>query len=125
MATPGVESFAQSQQLVCAGRMEPQEGFREALWAFDILRFVAPDLRLQLIGTGSERPTLERFVYQNDLQNLVEFTVAVPDLMGALLAAAVVWVPSLAPVGVQVRAGGGWRWGGRWWPRGCRNWTRW
>jgi glycosyltransferase involved in cell wall biosynthesis len=88
--------------VVCAGRVERHKGFRDAIWAFDILHYVAPEMRLRLAGDGPERSTLERFTTGNRLHTCVEFAGAVPDLAAELAAAAVVWVPSLAPAGVQV-----------------------
>ena len=38
----------------CAvGPLEPHKGFRDAVWAFDILRFLYDDLHLVLVGDGS------------------------------------------------------------------------
>src|SRR5581483_1999979 len=48
--------------IACVGPLEPHKGFYEALWAFDTLRFLYNGLRLFLIGAGSDRPRLARFV---------------------------------------------------------------
>ncbi len=100
--TRGEGAKSRPPQLVCAGRMVRHKGFRDAIWAFDILHYVAPDLRLHLVGDGPERPALEHFTDRIDMRPVVDFAGAVPDMAEPLAAAEVVWVPSLAPAGVHV-----------------------
>ena len=52
---------ADSQILMCAGEFVPGDGMKLAIWAFDILKYVAPKLRLVLVGDGPERERMMRF----------------------------------------------------------------
>jgi glycosyltransferase involved in cell wall biosynthesis len=99
-ANPSV--FAPSRTVLCAGRLEVHKGYREAIWAFDVLHYVCEDLRLVVAGAGPERRRLERFVRRIHMVDHVTFAgvrADVPDLMAA---AEAVWVPSLADGGVCV-----------------------
>ena len=42
--------------LLGVGPIEPHKGFRDAVWALDILHYLYDDLRLVLAGDGSDRP---------------------------------------------------------------------
>lgn len=49
-------------RLLFAGdRLDPAAGLRDAIWAFDILRYDTPDLFLVLFGDGPELTALEEF----------------------------------------------------------------
>ena len=47
--------------IVAAGNYGPDSGLREAVWAFDIVRYVAPDWFLLLLGDGPDRRKVEHF----------------------------------------------------------------
>ena len=51
----------ESQILMCAGEFIPGDGMKLAIWAFDILKYVAPKLHLVLVGDGPERERMMRF----------------------------------------------------------------
>ncbi len=88
--------------LLCAGRFEPHKGYREAIWAFDILHYVHDDLRLVLAGAGPYHGRLEHFARRIRMTEHIHFAgqrAGVGDLLGE---AAAVWVPSLADGGVRV-----------------------
>jgi glycogen synthase len=82
------------------GPLAPHKGFRDAIWAFDILRFLYDDLRLVLLGEGPGREALEHFARVADVARHVHFLGAVPSVGPWLERAEVVWVPSLRPAGV-------------------------
>jgi glycosyltransferase involved in cell wall biosynthesis len=88
--------------VVCAGPLEPHKGFRDAIWAFDILQFLYDDVRLLVVGTGSYRKRLEQFAEATGAGRKVHFTGPVPDLPQVLAKAEVVWVPSLTESGMNV-----------------------
>src|SRR5262249_60916136 len=64
---PAVESFSPplprspAPLLLGIGPLERHKGFRDALWTVDILRYLYDDLRLVLVGTGSDEGRLRRF----------------------------------------------------------------
>jgi glycosyltransferase involved in cell wall biosynthesis len=86
--------------VLCTGPLEPHKGFRDAIWGFDILRYVYPDLNLLVIGTGSDRPRLERFTRTARLEERVHFLGDRADVPALLGRAELVWVPSRAEGGM-------------------------
>src|SRR5438270_470943 len=92
-AGPGASISAGSWS--CAGPLEPHKGFMDALWAYDILRYVYADLHLLVVGTGSHRERLEWAVRRCELRR-VHFLGVPSDWSAILDEAEVVWVPSRA-----------------------------
>ncbi len=82
--------------IVAAGRLSADYAFRDALWAFDILKYVQPRAVLAVLGDGPDLPKLERFAADIRLGNQVRFLGRVSHLKPWLTAADVVWVPNLA-----------------------------
>jgi glycosyltransferase involved in cell wall biosynthesis len=78
-------------RLVMAGdRLEPAAGLRDAIWAFDILRYDRPELFLVIVGDGPDRARLEAFGRALAFDDFrVRFVGPRPDLLGL---AEVVWV---------------------------------
>ena len=95
-------AHADSPVIVCLGRLAPYKGFFQALWSFDILHFIDPDVELHLAGAGPDRRRLERFAANTDLGQRIRFLGAVADIGTVLARASVVWVPSLADTGAGV-----------------------
>lgn len=92
----------ESRLLVCVGPFEPHKGYRDAVWAFDILHYLYPDLYLVLAGAGPDEDRLCEFagvITGAEKVRFVRGAVAVPSL---LQAAEVVWVPSRLGGGVNV-----------------------
>jgi glycosyltransferase involved in cell wall biosynthesis len=54
------------------GRLVPWKGFHLALRAFSLARL--PGVRLRIVGTGADRPRLERLVRRLGIEDSVEFT---------------------------------------------------
>ena len=88
--------------LACMGALEHHKGFRDAIWAFDILRFLYPDLHLLLIGDGPDRPRLERFARDIHCEGAVHFLGNRVDGPALLSLAEVVWVPDYVEGGINV-----------------------
>ncbi|HEY1378227.1 MAG TPA: glycosyltransferase [Gemmataceae bacterium] len=89
--------------ILCVGALTKPHGFRDAVWAADILRYVVPELRLVIVGDGPERDRLERFALGiNPDGGQVHFLPARPDAAALLARADVVWVPSRKDCGRQV-----------------------
>jgi glycosyltransferase involved in cell wall biosynthesis len=91
---------AGARVLLGLGPIEQHKGFREAVWAFDILRHLYEDVHLVLVGTGSDRPRVEQFARQIRVTEHVHFLGACADAAPLLHRAEMVWVPSLRGGGV-------------------------
>jgi glycosyltransferase involved in cell wall biosynthesis len=95
--TPGENPEA----VVCLGPLTPDKGLRDAIWAFDILRHLYPELSLVLVGDGPDRPRLEAFARTQRIEDRVHFAGTQREVGPLLEGAAVVWVPSRADVGAH------------------------
>ena len=84
-----------------AGPIEPHKGFRDAVWALDMLHYLYEDLRLLLAGDGPDRARLEAFAAAIGVAGRVAFLGRRPDLSPWLHAAELAWVPSRAGGGVN------------------------
>ena len=82
------------------GPLRPRKGFRDAVWALDVLHYLYEDLRLALVGDGPDRPRLEQFARTAQVERRVIFTGRLPDPAPWLHASEVVWVPSRVGGGV-------------------------
>jgi glycosyltransferase involved in cell wall biosynthesis len=87
--------------VVCAGPLEPHKGYGDALWAFEILRYVAPDLHLLIVGDGSHRRKLQADA-RIGKSTQIHFLGTQPDAAELLALADIVWIPSRAGGGVNV-----------------------
>jgi glycosyltransferase involved in cell wall biosynthesis len=99
---PRSSILATNRLVVCAGPLEPHKGFRDAIWAFDILQYLYPNLTLVILGDGSDRSRLERFANLTGAGAHVHFAGSQSDLSPLLARAEVVWVPSRAEGGINV-----------------------
>jgi glycosyltransferase involved in cell wall biosynthesis len=95
---PGVA--ATERVLLAIGPIERHKGFREAVWAFDIVHHLYGDVHLLLVGAGPDRPRVEEFARHIDVLSHVRFLGPVADTAPLLQRAEVVWVPSLTGGGV-------------------------
>jgi glycosyltransferase involved in cell wall biosynthesis len=86
---------ASDRVLLGLGPIEQHKGFREAVWAFDILRHLYEDVHLVLAGNGSDRPRVEQFARQIHVIEHVHFLGACADTAPLLHRAEMVWAPSL------------------------------
>ncbi|MBI3823986.1 MAG: glycosyltransferase family 4 protein [Planctomycetes bacterium] len=88
--------------IVCVGNLERENGFREAIWAFDILRNIYTTTTLRIVGAGAQLESLRALAV--GLQSIahVEFLGAAPDVRALLRGAGIVWVPSVGNCGQQV-----------------------
>jgi glycosyltransferase involved in cell wall biosynthesis len=87
---PGLPPTARC--IACIGEFNVLAGFRDAVWAFDILRFLYPDLRLLMIGDGPYRPQVEDFARKIDCAGSVHFLGDRPAEAALLARCEVVWV---------------------------------
>jgi glycosyltransferase involved in cell wall biosynthesis len=98
---PAGEAGDEAPAIVCIGPLEKHKGYRDAIWTFDILRYVEDGLQLIMIGDGPDRGQIERFAKVTRARD-VRLPGVQPDVLPWLARATVVWVPSLAPGGVNV-----------------------
>ncbi len=87
--------------LFAAGPIEPHKGFRDAVWAFDILHYLYENLLLVLAGDGAGRARVEEFARAVGVADRVAFLGRPPDLAPWRDAAEIAWVPSRAGGGVN------------------------
>jgi glycosyltransferase involved in cell wall biosynthesis len=52
---------ADARLLMAAGRLVARDGWRDAVWAYDILHYTQPGLHLVVFGDGPDRSALEAF----------------------------------------------------------------
>ena len=88
--------------LAGVGPLEPYKGYRDAIWALDILRQLYGDLHMLLIGTGSDRPHLEQFAHIAGVTDRVHYAGQQAEVEPLLTEAEVVWIPSWRDAGVYV-----------------------
>lgn len=94
---------ADAKIVMCVGPLRPKHGFRDAVWAADVLRYPIPNLHLVIIGDGPERPRLVRFARSiNPAGGHAHLLPARPDAAALLARADVVWAPSRSESGGQV-----------------------
>jgi glycosyltransferase involved in cell wall biosynthesis len=86
--------------LLGIGPLEMHKGFRDAVWALDILHYLYSDLHLVLAGNGKDRARVAHFAQSVGADERVHFVGPVPTLAPLLYRAAVVWVPSRNQGGV-------------------------
>jgi glycosyltransferase involved in cell wall biosynthesis len=93
---------ANARLLVCVGPVERCKGFRDAIWALDILKYLYDDLHLIIAGEGPERGALEQFARAVGADDRVHFVGAQADIAHWLQRSEIVWVPSIAASGRSV-----------------------
>jgi glycosyltransferase involved in cell wall biosynthesis len=98
---PTVPTPSATPVIACVGALRPDKGFYDAVWAFDILHFTAPDLELVVVGDGPERSRLQAFAQRIGLSHRIHFQSSPADAAATLARAWVVWVPSRQDTGVS------------------------
>jgi glycosyltransferase involved in cell wall biosynthesis len=101
-STHGASGLHSGPVILCAGALQPYKGFYDAIWTFDILRFVFPELQLVIAGDGPERGRLEKLATGAKTRAQVHFVGARAQISDLLAGADLVWVPSLAETGLNV-----------------------
>ena len=76
--SPGGER-SEHPLIVAVGRLEPVKRFDRLIRAVTTARRSAPDLRLVIVGSGSERETLDALVAELDAGDHVSFTGRISD----------------------------------------------
>ena len=68
---PNKESKCNNHTLVSTGRLEKEKGYLDLLKVVLKVKKQIPDIKLNLLGEGSERRLLEKFIIDNNLTNNV------------------------------------------------------
>lgn len=89
-------------RIACAGRLEREDGIRQAIWAFDFLLLLYANAELDVVGAGSQGAALQALTDGLGSGSHVHFLGDASDLGGVLQDADIVWAPSLANRGRQV-----------------------
>ncbi len=97
----GVTVAAPDRRLACVGPLMTDEGFQDALWAFDILQQRYDDLHLLLIGAGRDGDRLQRFVAAIGAQQRVHLLGQPHDIRHHLSGVDVVWILSRTAGGMH------------------------
>lgn len=84
---------SEARLLVCVGPLQMTKGYRDAIWAFDMLKYLYPNLRLLMIGDGPDRARLEEFARALHARDEIIFTGRWPQVGELMQAAEMVWVP--------------------------------
>jgi glycosyltransferase involved in cell wall biosynthesis len=87
--------------VACVGPLEPEKGFRDAVWALDVLSYVYDAIHLLLIGTGSASDQLRHFSRVAQVEEFVHFLGPQENVPTLLTEAEMVWVPSHRNTGVN------------------------
>lgn len=89
----GIGATPDARMIFAAGRLDASHGVKEAVIAFDMLRYESPALRLVLCGDGPDRVTAEELGKALAFDDYrLHFTGARPDLSAATQLAEMVWV---------------------------------
>jgi glycosyltransferase involved in cell wall biosynthesis len=81
------------RQVAYVGRLERGRGGREAIWAIDVLRYVFPEARLRIAGSGPRRPDLQAMIAGLNIVH-ARLLDEGSDRTAVLADAAVCWIPS-------------------------------
>jgi len=92
---------ASAQILLCLGPVEPHKGFRDGIWALDILKYLFDDLHMVLLGDGSDRSRLERFAHAIRVNDRVHFVGIQKEIAPWLAVGNIVWIPSVVAAGAH------------------------
>ncbi|GIW79848.1 MAG: glycogen synthase [Gemmatales bacterium] len=87
---------ANCKYLFCPGPLEREQGVIDAVWSFDILRYIYPHLHLVVAGTGSAKESLFRYRAGLELNERVHFPgpLTGPLFNSAISHAELVWLPA-------------------------------
>jgi glycosyltransferase involved in cell wall biosynthesis len=78
--------------LMASGHFDQNAGLKYAVWAFDIVRYLHPNLHLVLLGDGPERPRIEAFSRRLGQGDRIRFAGFRTDAHRAMAHADAVWM---------------------------------
>lgn len=94
---------AGGKYILCVSGFEAAPSPRDAVWDFDILRYIDPNLHLVMIGDGPALPQVENFGRQIGREDhRVHYLGHRGDVPAWMRQAAFVWIPNREPSGTAV-----------------------
>jgi glycosyltransferase involved in cell wall biosynthesis len=100
---PPLPFAACGKYILCVSGFEAAASARDAVWDFDILRYIDPNLHLVMIGDGPALPQVENFGRQLAREDhRVHYLGHRADVAAWMRKAAYVWIPNRAPSGTGV-----------------------
>jgi glycosyltransferase involved in cell wall biosynthesis len=85
---------AGSRLIGCLGRLWPQKGHKDLIWAADLLKSTRDDAHLLIVGDGPLRWRLERFTRQSAVEDKVHFLGERSDVPRLMQHFDVLWLGS-------------------------------
>ncbi len=94
---------ADARVIVCMGELTSEHLFKDAIWAFDVLKYVYPELHLLIIGKGPDLDGLVKFARSvSGASDRIHFLTDWSNGPALLANAEMVWIPSRKRCGEQV-----------------------
>lgn len=87
--------------VTCIGPLDREHGIREAIWAFDFVRYVFPHVVLRIVGGGPQRAMFEALTHGMQSPDSVQFVGPRSDLSDVFRDDTIVWIPSMVNCGRQ------------------------
>ncbi|MCI0700746.1 MAG: glycosyltransferase [Planctomycetia bacterium] len=88
-----IDAPANSRLIFAGGRLDSAHGLKDAITAFDMMRYESPDFQLVLIGDGPDRAVAEQFGRALAFDDFrIRFSGSRTDLPAATSLAEMVWV---------------------------------
>jgi len=95
-----IEKLPEGRLLLGVGPIEMHKGFRDAVWALDILQYIYEDIQLAVVGEGRDQARVAHFARAVGATERVHFLGPIADLGPLWARARVFWAPSLLGGGV-------------------------
>jgi glycosyltransferase involved in cell wall biosynthesis len=105
VSNPQLEALGLSSTariVACIGPLEATKGFFDAIWAFDILKYLYDDLHLVIAGDGPDRERLKHLIRSDTNRSDVHLVGRLTETSWLLARAEVVLIPSLIERGLNV-----------------------
>jgi glycosyltransferase involved in cell wall biosynthesis len=99
-ASLAIDSLPTGHLILGVGPIEMHKGFRDAVWALDILQYLYEDIQLDVVGEGRDQARVAHFAQAVGATRRVHFLGPIADLGPLWSRASVFWAPSLLGGGV-------------------------
>jgi glycosyltransferase involved in cell wall biosynthesis len=95
-----IDKLPEGRLILGVGPIEMHKGFRDAVWALDILQILYEDIQLAVVGEGRDQARVAHFAQAVGATGRVHFLGPIADLGSLWSRASVFWAPSLLGGGV-------------------------